>query len=593
MASRRLEVVISGNAGDAVRALGQTERAVGQFDRTSSRAGSRFSSTWRSGISSVGSAIGGLIAGAGLASFFSGSITEAEEAARVMRQTTAVIDSTGGVAGVTAGHLSDLAGSLSELSAVDDEVIQQGGNLLLTFRNVHAEGGIFDDALASALDMSAAMGTQLQPNIMAVGRALNDPAAGISRLTRMGVTFTEQQKSQIEAMVAFGDTAGAQRIILEELATEFGGAAEANATSTGRMTVAWENLKEQVGTGLLPVVERLADGLTTINEGFSRLSGPVQQVVVVLGLVGAAAGAAAAVFSSVWAGVAVAAVAAVGLEIYGVWRLTQPLRDLFFAVVDQLRRWWNQSQNIRATMAQIGAQALSGLRTALSWVMSAFQAWWSLTAPVRGALNVIGSIGLFALRSGISNVVALLRLAWAASAPVRSVLSAIGALGWSALRSAVSSVVSNLRAAWAASAPLRSALATLGSIGLSALRSAVESIRSGFERVGSILDTIASKIRNLPSPSSLLSGLPGFASGTVSAPAGLAVVGENGPELVRFRGGERVVNANSTRSVMHSIGGGGSTVVNIWLNDKLLARAVTGAQRSDARAYAGADGGSY
>ena len=35
MASRRLEVVIAGNASDAVSALGQTERAVGQFDRTS------------------------------------------------------------------------------------------------------------------------------------------------------------------------------------------------------------------------------------------------------------------------------------------------------------------------------------------------------------------------------------------------------------------------------------------------------------------------------------------------------------------------------------------------------------------------------
>mgnify|MGYP000947047687 CR=1 FL=1 len=593
MASRRLEVVIAGNAGDAVRALGQTERAVGSFDRASSRAGSRFSSTWRSGISSVGSAIGGLIAGAGLAQFFRGASTEAEEAARVMRQTTAVIDSTGGVAGITAGHLSDLAGSLSDISAVDDEVIQQGGNLLLTFRNVRAEGGIFDDALASALDMSAAMGTQLQPNIMAVGRALNDPIAGISRLTRMGVTFTQQQKDQIAAMVYFGDAAGAQRIILEELATEFGGAAEANATSSGRMRVAWENLQEQVGTGLLPAVEKLADGLAVVNDGFARLSGPVQQVVVAVGLVAGAAAAAAAVFSSVWAGVAVAAVAAVGLEIYGVWRLTQPLRDLFFGVVHQLQSWWTQSQNIRATMAQIGAQALSGLRAALGWVMSAFQVWWSMTAPVRGALNVIGSIGLFALRSGISNVIALLRLAWNASAPLRSVMSAIGAMAWGALRSAVSSVVSNLRAAWNASAPLRSALATLGAIGLSALRSAVQSIRSGFEQIGAILDSIASKIRNLPSPSSLLSNLPGFAGGTVAAPAGLAIVGERGPELVRFRGGESVMNATTSRSMMQSMGGEGGSVINVYLDKKLVGRAVTGAQRRDARSYGGADGGSY
>lgn len=34
--------------------------------------------------------------------------------------------------------------------------------------------------------------------------------------------------------------------------------------------------------------------------------------------------------------------------------------------------------------------------------------------------------------------------------------------------------------------------------------------------------------------------VPGFASGTMSAPRGLALVGERGPELVRFAGGERV-----------------------------------------------------
>ena len=172
MASRRLEVVISGNANDAVRALGQTERAVGQFDRSSSRAGSRFSQSWRRGIGEVGRAVTGLVAGAGLVRFFQGSLSEAQQAQQVMRQTAAVIQSTGGVAGVTAGHLADLSGQLSQVAAVDDEVIQQGGNLLLTFRNVRAEGGIFDDALASALDMSAALGTELQPNIMAVGRAL-------------------------------------------------------------------------------------------------------------------------------------------------------------------------------------------------------------------------------------------------------------------------------------------------------------------------------------------------------------------------------------------------------------------------------------
>lgn len=51
--------------------------------------------------------------------------------------------------------------------------------------------------------------------------------------------------------------------------------------------------------------------------------------------------------------------------------------------------------------------------------------------------------------------------------------------------------------------------------------------------------------------------IPGFASGTLSAPRGLALVGERGPELVHFRGGERVF-PNGTGP-----GGGRATQVQV------------------------------
>lgn len=51
--------------------------------------------------------------------------------------------------------------------------------------------------------------------------------------------------------------------------------------------------------------------------------------------------------------------------------------------------------------------------------------------------------------------------------------------------------------------------------------------------------------------------LPGFATGTGSAPRGLALVGERGPELVNFRGGERVFNTRESSRM------GGGNVYNI------------------------------
>jgi hypothetical protein len=57
-------------------------------------------------------------------------------------------------------------------------------------------------------------------------------------------------------------------------------------------------------------------------------------------------------------------------------------------------------------------------------------------------------------------------------------------------------------------------------------------------------------------------GVPGFASGTGSAPAGMAWVGENGPELVNFRGGEQVIPNSAI---------GGQSTVRIDLGPGLVA----------------------
>lgn len=46
-----------------------------------------------------------------------------------------------------------------------------------------------------------------------------------------------------------------------------------------------------------------------------------------------------------------------------------------------------------------------------------------------------------------------------------------------------------------------------------------------------------------------------YASGTMSARRGLALVGEAGPELVNFRGGEQVLNARNTQKALDGMGG--------------------------------------
>ena len=68
-----------------------------------------------------------------------------------------------------------------------------------------------------------------------------------------------------------------------------------------------------------------------------------------------------------------------------------------------------------------------------------------------------------------------------------------------------------------------------------------------------IFESASLKMSNIDS---ILSGVfDGFATGTNSASRGLAVVGEAGPELVNFRGGEQVLNNRNTQKALNGMGG--------------------------------------
>jgi len=73
-------------------------------------------------------------------------------------------------------------------------------------------------------------------------------------------------------------------------------------------------------------------------------------------------------------------------------------------------------------------------------------------------------------------------------------------------------------------------------------------IRGIVESIGGKVKSIGSKIGS--GVKSVAKKLKFWATGTPSAPAGLSVVGERGPELVNFRGGEQVVNAENTRKML-------------------------------------------
>ena len=269
---REVKVTVVGDSSSGQRALKQLDDQADRTDSKFSGLGGKLVSFGKVAALGLGAAA------VGVGAILKSSVEAAEESRKVMAQTDAVIKSTGGVARVTAADVDKLASSLSAMSGIDDEVIASGQNKLLTFTQVRNEVGkgndVFNQATKAALDMSVALGTDMNSASMLVGKALNDPIKGMTALTRSGIQFTEQQKEQVKAMVAAGDTLGAQKIILKELETQFGGSAAAAASPMARLKVVVGNLQEELGARFLPVAEKaatfLADKLPKAFDAVGR-----------------------------------------------------------------------------------------------------------------------------------------------------------------------------------------------------------------------------------------------------------------------------------------------------------------------------------
>lgn len=198
----------------------------------------------------------------------------------------AVIQSTGQAAGYTSDQLKKMADSLESITAVDAEVIKGGQAILATFTQI--KGDQFERATEMALNMSAVFGGDLRGSATQLGKALNDPINGISALSRVGVSFTEQEKEMIASMVEAGDVVGAQTKILDAMANQgLGGVAEKLADADGglqKMLNTLGNLGESLGGVIAPVLsvvfkllEPILKILQPIVELVAKLMGYITQ----------------------------------------------------------------------------------------------------------------------------------------------------------------------------------------------------------------------------------------------------------------------------------------------------------------------------
>jgi hypothetical protein len=505
--ARDVRVAILGDSRDFTRAVkqaqGDVDRLNGKF-RSVGGGIARFGKAAAIGIGAIG--VGAVALGKSF-------VDAAVESQKVTKQTEAVIKSMGGVANVTAKQVARLSERLSMQTGVDDELIQSGQNLLLTFGNIRNEVGksndIFNQATSAALDMSVAMGTDMKSASIQVGKALNNPIKGVTALTRAGVSFSESQKATIKRLVESGRTLDAQKLILAELDKQFGGSAKAQATAGERLRVVWGNMQERLGEKLLPIVEKvatfLANNLPKALDAAGRAFGPIARNI-------------GAFFKALFTGFTED-------EGTAVERAALGIRDAFMALADFIqRRVVPVVQTITKFMFD-HKEVLLGVGAAVATVLVAAFVSWATAAAAAAAATIAAAAPLLAIAAAVGVVAAAVVYAYkhwgwfksTVDAVARflrdkllpafqaiwrvitgQVIPAIGTLiRWHAtVISSVANLASNVRNAWQSIIDkVRGVAAGIRDAVAGAVNFVREKFQQGRAAVGAVWDWIVAKVR--------------------------------------------------------------------------------------------------
>lgn len=180
--------------------------------------------------------------------------------------------STNQAAGKSLAQLQKDAADLQKVTLFGDEQIATAQAQLLTFTGIAGEQ--FTRTTELAADMATRFGTDMKSAVLQLGKALNDPVKNLSALSRAGIQFTDQQKQMINQLVRSNRLVDAQKIILKELETQFGGSARAARDTFGGALVGLKNAAgDLLETDSLGGAKTAIEKLTTLLQDPATVDG--------------------------------------------------------------------------------------------------------------------------------------------------------------------------------------------------------------------------------------------------------------------------------------------------------------------------------
>lgn len=207
---------------------------------------------FKNSLGAIGSTIAAAFSVSAIISFGRKAVQEFAAAELAAAKLNSVLKATGGAVGLNTEQLQEYAREREKATATDGDAIIDAMAKLASFKSI--QGEVFKSAINSAQDLATVWGTDLKSQILALGKALEDPETGLRALRKSGTMFTDTQIEGFKKLLSEGKKQEVQLEILAEIQKQYGGAAEdaANTTIGGwkKVGIAWDNFMESLGGGL-------------------------------------------------------------------------------------------------------------------------------------------------------------------------------------------------------------------------------------------------------------------------------------------------------------------------------------------------------
>ena len=182
--------------------------------------------------------------------------------------------------------LNESADRLGKQTLFNQEDFTKGFNLLTSFKAIGVDS--YTRVAESAADIAQVNQVDVKTSFMQLAKALQDPKRNLAALNRSGIAFTENERKKINALMESNKVTEAHAMILGIVEGSYKDLAKAGAKGfagdVDSLGESFNDFAEALGQALIPVVQPIVRGLTSLFEILSKI--PTSVTTVTLAIAG-------------------------------------------------------------------------------------------------------------------------------------------------------------------------------------------------------------------------------------------------------------------------------------------------------------------